>query len=40
MIEKYKPTREEINKFLKRIEQRIASNNEKSLKPQQHEQRI
>ncbi len=40
MIEKYKPTRDEINKFLKRIEQRVASNNEKSLEPQQHEPRL
>lgn len=40
MIEKYKATREEVNKFLKRIEQRKASNNKKSLKPQQHEQRL
>lgn len=40
MIEKYKPTREEINKFLKKIEQRIASNNKNPLKPQQHEQRL
>lgn len=40
MIEKYKPTKEVVNKFLKKIEQRIASNNKKIMKPIQDEQRL
>lgn len=40
MIEKHIPTNEEVKKFLKKIEQRVASNNENPLKPQQYKQRL
>jgi len=40
MIEKHIPTKEEIEKFLQKIEQRITSNNNKPWKPQQHQTRL
>ncbi len=40
MIEKYIPTKEEVKKFLKKIELRIKQNNQKTWKPQKHEPRL
>lgn len=40
MIEKHNPTREDIKRFLQKIEERITSNNKKPLKQQVHEPRL
>ncbi len=39
MIEKYSPAKEEVKKFLDRIEQRI-NKNKSTWKPQKHEPRL
>ena len=40
MIEKYKPTREEVKLLLNRISERIKLNNKKPWKTQVHEVRL
>ena len=40
MIEKYKPTKEVVNKFLKKIEERITKNQSLSTIIYKHEQRL
>jgi hypothetical protein len=39
MIKKYSPTKEDVNKFLNLIQQRIEKS-KSSLKPQKHEPRL
>ncbi len=40
MIEKYTPSKEEINRFLQKIEQRISSNSNKPQEKQEHKSRL
>lgn len=40
MIEKYIPTKENVRKFLQKIELRVKQNNQKPWSPQNHEVRL